>query len=551
MKKWIFLLVAAVFLLCAGAASASAATPKTTETVPKLILDGKEVKAAVPPMLIDDWVLVPIRTVAEHLGYKVGWDQDRKQVTVRDGSTEILMTLGSKTALVNGREMSMNAAPVLLNDTTLIPLRFVSESLGVQILWDNKDKAVYLYTDAAGKPGADEPSGHGQDEGAEPENPAGSGQRPDSPAEKGGDNGDTGDAGKPASGGGNTGTEAPGGGAGRDEGQQQEEGPSGTPDPDPPAEPAKLSEIRYQPNVLVLTYTGTLTPVVHYLSGPERLVVDLVHAEFADEFSSGFSSGIVPDYRPVLTEAPAGGQIAEMKVSGDSHVTGIRFSKFSDNPRTVRVVLDLSALPPYELTNHEDLGVVTLRLKPEAPPVPAKDRYIVVLDAGHGGSDPGAKSLSGKWEKDFNLSVVKKVKEILSKESKIQLVLTREGDTYPTLDDRINLANSLNADLFISVHGNSNTKPDVNGTETYYWRPESQPLAELLHKNAVAATGFKDNGVRTAEFKVVKYTTMPAALLEVGYLSNADNEKKMLDEKFQQRVAEAIAATIKQYFKLS
>jgi N-acetylmuramoyl-L-alanine amidase len=584
MKKWFFLLFAAAFLLCANAAWTSAKAPKTTEPVPKLFLDGLELNAATPPKLVNGWVLVPIRIVAENLGYKVGWDSANKQVTVQEGSTQILMTLGDTTALVNGRAVTMQTPPTLDSDTTLIPLRFVSETFGLQILWDNHDKAVFLYTVAANDAGEDksppgsEPDG-GADSGAETDNDAnanpgsdsetvqdsktdeGSGKEESGNETSGNAEPENASSGKTESGnaenqagngGENSGVKPPAGGTQDNQGESgKEDGASGPLIPDPESEPARLSQIRYEPNALVLTYTGSLTPVVHYLSNPDRLVMDLIHAEFADEFSSGFSSGIVPDYFPKLTEAPSYGQIAEMKVNGDLLVTGIRFSRYSENPRTVRVVADLSQITQYELTHDDERGVIRLLLNRETSSAPAKDSYVVVLDAGHGGSDPGAKSISGKWEKDFNLSVVKKVKEILSKESKIKLVLTREGDTYPTLDDRINLANSLNADLFISVHGNSNNKSDVNGTETYYFRPESLALAELLHKHATAATGFKDNGVRTAEFKVVKYTVMPAALLEVGYLSNAANEKKMYEENFQQRVAEAIANTIKQYFKLS
>jgi N-acetylmuramoyl-L-alanine amidase len=113
----------------------------------------------------------------------------------------------------------------------------------------------------------------------------------------------------------------------------------------------------------------------------------------------------------------------------------------------------------------------------------------------------------------------------------------------------VNLANSLKADLFLSVHANSYYKA-TNGTETYYTRANSQAFAKLLHKNAVAATGFKDGGVRTAGFKVIKYTTMPAVLLEVGYLSNASDGPKLFTEALQNRVAAAIAASIKQNFNL-
>ncbi len=560
MKKWISLLFAAALMLCLNVAWTSAAAQKSTETVPKLYLDGKELEAAVPPKLVDSSVLVPIRTVAENLGYKVGWDGKKKQITVEEGSTQVSMTLGVSKATVNGKTVSLAAPPVVQSDTALIPIRFVGETFGLQILWDNTSKAAFLYTDATAETGgtdgeasgnpdgtADSDAGLGSGEGSGPQPGTNPGNGTGSVPEPGSGTGGNGQAGnvEGEDGGGTSGTQNPENPDGSQTGGQQ----GGSADPAPKV-PAEIHQIRYEPNALVLTYGGTVTPTAHTLKDPDRIVVDLAHAVFAGDFTSGFASGIVPDYFPDKKSAPAPGQIAEMIVNGDPLVTKIRYSRYSDNPSTIRIVLDLNQASNYELIHDAGKGEIRIRLQKASVSVPAPDSYTVVLDAGHGGSDPGAKSVTGRWEKEFNLSVVKKVQAILSKEGKISLVLTREGDTYPTLDDRINLANSLNADLFVSVHANS-YKPEINGTETYYNRQESRAFADLLHKNAVAATRFKDNGVRTANFKVIKYTTMPAVLLEVGYLSNAANEKELFKDEFQDRVAEAIALSIKQYFNLS
>jgi N-acetylmuramoyl-L-alanine amidase len=144
---------------------------------------------------------------------------------------------------------------------------------------------------------------------------------------------------------------------------------------------------------------------------------------------------------------------------------------------------------------------------------------------------------------------VLKVQALLAGEERIKLVLTRESDTYPSLDDRFNLANSIAADLFVSVHANSYTAA-TNGTETYYSRPDSLDFAKVMHSLLTSATGLKDNGVRNAGFKVIKYTKMPAVLLEVGYLSSKIDEPKIWTEALQNRVAAAIVTGIKQYLKL-
>jgi N-acetylmuramoyl-L-alanine amidase len=128
-------------------------------------------------------------------------------------------------------------------------------------------------------------------------------------------------------------------------------------------------------------------------------------------------------------------------------------------------------------------------------------------------------------------------------------VLTRQGDTYPTLSDRYNLANSLGADLFVSVHANSYTSA-TNGTETYYTRPESKDFANLMHALLVQATRLKDNGVRQKSLAVTRETKMPAILLESGYLSNKIDEPQLWTDDFQNRVAQAIATGIKQQLKL-
>lgn len=582
MKKWVSLLFVAVLMLCfhAGVSSAaaakqpaSAAKQTAAAPVPKLYLDGKVLEANAPPVMINSSVLVPIRTVAENLGYSVDFDAKKKLVTVKAGTTLILMTLNDPIATVNGKQVKLVEPPKLQTDTTLIPLRFVGETLGLQVLWDNPSKSVFLYTDTStGEPGAEGNPGTGNgsgDGGTKPGDSGGAGgnDNPETGSEGNGTSNGNGTGNGDGTGGGNSsgsGDNGAGTGTGNGSGNENGSGGNGTGSGNgagvgtgtggtgegngttpPLGDPAKLRQINYQPQAVILTYSGNLAPTVSKLTGPDRFVIDLPNAEFAESFSAGYSSGMLPDYTPVLTGIPSSGTIAEVPVGGHDVLTKVRFSKYSDNPKTVRVVLDLSQAWDYELSNDAAYGEIRIQLVKPA----VKNGYTVVLDAGHGGSDPGAKSVSGKWEKEFTLSVVKKVQAILAGESKINLVMTRVEDTYPTLDDRVNAANSLQADLFLSVHGNS-YKPEINGTETYYYRSDSLDFAKVLHKQVAAATGFKDNGVRIGNYKVIRETTMPAVLLEVGYLSNKSDEPAMYDEAFQNRVAAAIAASIKQYLNL-
>lgn len=177
------------------------------------------------------------------------------------------------------------------------------------------------------------------------------------------------------------------------------------------------------------------------------------------------------------------------------------------------------------------------------------DRLKVVIDPGHGGIDAGATGVSGKYEKDFTLSLSKKVEQLLKKESDIEVLMTRSDDTFISQESRQRpkYANEVKADLFISIHGNTFSDSSVSGTETFYYHKNSQSFAEIMQKHVVEATGFRDRGVMERDLFVVKETEMPAALLEIGYLTNQEDEAKMWMDDFQNRVAASIVAGIKEY----
>lgn len=176
-------------------------------------------------------------------------------------------------------------------------------------------------------------------------------------------------------------------------------------------------------------------------------------------------------------------------------------------------------------------------------------KYKVVIDPGHGGADAGAEGASGRYEKDFTLSVAKKVEKLLEQESQIEVFMTRTDDSYISQESRFRpkYANELNADVFISIHGNTFDDPSVSGTEVFYYHKNSLHFAEILQKNVVKATGFRDRGAKKGDLFVVRETKMPAALIEVGYLTNPGDESKMWTDGFQNDVANAIVEGIKEY----
>lgn len=296
---------------------------------------------------------------------------------------------------------------------------------------------------------------------------------------------------------------------------------------------ANIGGISFSDNRLLIAVDQNVTPNVFTMTNPQRIVIDLPNTKFADTFSNGQNLDST--------------QNGFLDISGYPEVSKVRYALFSNNPSTVRIVLDMNVAKMGELINEND-GLIILDLNKEATPG-SNGKKLVVIDAGHGGKDPGAISVTKNTEKEFNLAVALKVEALLKKEENIDFVLTRSSDTYPALSDRVKIANDLNADLFISIHANAGSAT-ASGVETYYTRPDSLALAEVMHKYLVASSGLSDRGVRSKSLHVTRETKMPAVLLECGYLSNSSDNAKLYTEDFQDRVAAGIVKGIKEYLSL-
>jgi N-acetylmuramoyl-L-alanine amidase len=246
-----------------------------------------------------------------------------------------------------------------------------------------------------------------------------------------------------------------------------------------------------------------------------------------------------------------------------------------------------------------DLGSIVLRgpveraiKEPPAKPIGKYTIRSIVIDAGHGGRDPGAvgRRLRIK-EKDVTLSMAKKLKRILE-DSGIKVTMTREKDVFIPLPERARIANSSGADLFVSVHVNASRSSSLSGFECYYlseatddnaraieafenatlttdeeaavehsssldktlWdmkltenRRESAELSNFICKSVESNLTTRNRGTRTARFYVLKYTRIPAVLVETGYISNKFEELKFRDENYVNRIADVIAKGILSY----
>jgi len=187
-------------------------------------------------------------------------------------------------------------------------------------------------------------------------------------------------------------------------------------------------------------------------------------------------------------------------------------------------------------------GVVSSEAGTNPDPQPP----IVVLDAGHGGYDPGAIGKTLK-EKEVNLEITLKVGELLTQKG-IAVTYTRSDDQFVGLEERSNIANSLNASLFVSIHNNANQLSSISGTETYFYAPADTPdlyaqrnerarLANAIQTELVANLQRLDHGVKEANLSVLRNTQMPSVLVEVAFISNPTEEALLQNNDFINRAA--------------
>jgi N-acetylmuramoyl-L-alanine amidase len=266
---------------------------------------------------------------------------------------------------------------------------------------------------------------------------------------------------------------------------------------------------------LVISGDGELVESIHSLHNPERLQVDLQYARFA------------PD-------------IVTPEIENDQ-VRGIHLISIS--PALARIELDLAYFAGYQLENSADRR----RLSLDFYSSPLIQKRIIV-DAGHGGIDLGASGRQGTREKAINLEVALRLKDLLEGAGAVVL-MTRPDDTFISLYERPYQANYLDVDLFISVHTNNHPDRSVKGIEVFYYpsHSESQGLARDILDALTRYTGFIPLGVKTEDFVVIRETQMPSILLELGFLSNFQEESVIMTQEFKENAAWAIFQGILKY----
>ena len=201
----------------------------------------------------------------------------------------------------------------------------------------------------------------------------------------------------------------------------------------------------------------------------------------------------------------------------------------------------------FEKIRIQDLDIASL-------PNVKHGKYKVVIDPGHGGSDPGAVGINGLRETDIVLDVSKSVSGFLTNKG-VKTILTRNHEGTLELQPRVTKANNSRADAFVSIHANATRgkRKDVNGLETYYYSGnKGYSLAKNIHKQILnASLQSPDRGVRRSRFYVISKTSMPAALVEIGFVTGMYDSALLRQKAYRDKMAFAIAKGILNYLKVS
>jgi N-acetylmuramoyl-L-alanine amidase len=296
----------------------------------------------------------------------------------------------------------------------------------------------------------------------------------------------------------------------------------------------------------IITNNG-VRPQVQLLSNPTRLVIDL----------AGVTVG--PTERKEVTS-----YIKEVRIGQFDSQTGRMVVELDENYTIRPWEVQIRSLAPnrwyIQLPKFQTPDIYTppeenVAIKvPPAKPLPqsssssssyySNSRSVIVIDPGHGGKDPGAIGLRSIQEKKIVLDISQKVTQILEKRG-YRVIMTRQNDRFVSLQGRVNIAEKYKAKAFISIHANSisRSKTSVNGVETYYYS-SGYRLAQSIHRSIIRRLDVRDRGVRKARFYVLRKTSMPAVLVEVGFVTGSSDSAKLSNASYRQRMAEAIAEGI-------
>ncbi|MFN7525345.1 MAG: N-acetylmuramoyl-L-alanine amidase [Aphanizomenon sp.] len=248
-----------------------------------------------------------------------------------------------------------------------------------------------------------------------------------------------------------------------------------------------------------------------------------------------------PNTVVILIQPASGVTLSVLNQEGDKFLA-LKLQRY----RQIRPIVNLPPLSPPKQPL-PDLNSSQPQTRPRRPV--RQGKIVVIIDPGHGGKDPGAIGIGGVQEKNIILPIGKRIAEILERNG-IQVIMTRDSDYFVTLPGRVTMAEQANASVFVSIHANSagENRPEVSGLETYHY-DTGLTLARIVHSKILQSLNIRDRSVRRARFYVLRKNSMPAILVETGYLTGRDDVAKLRTSAYQNQMAEAIAQGILQYLR--
>ncbi len=646
-----------------------------TFKVAQLSINDQLIQSDVPPVIHNDRTLVPLRIIMENIQADVNWNSGKQEVVVKTVDKEIVLQINNSIAMVNGVNSPLPdaVAPKLINGRTMVPIRFVAETIGLEVNWNNSTQTVLLKHKPVEIPNVNavRASAINVGNGYLPEIRIKTHQEVSyqvsnltNPTRLVVDLKNT-----------------------RfdliDKRNMQADGVYRLPIIDSGVKLIRMSQFKTQPletrvvleldtavthkisydpatGDMVISFTNHVKSVkteqqnmkevvviegdnvsnynVLRFNNPERLVVDIKDAQLSGANYNISVNGRVaknlrvsqfaPDslYKPDdkivrvvidlqeqqsyadfhfevknnqllvhlegkplsnISYAATSWTVSKLVFRGNSPTRyqvkrlansniieilvpktneGLQFSDIEVNDHMIkkltvdrtssnqhdRILIEMEKDVDHRLLSPELTKDLEVEFK-------HKNKYreiLVVIDPGHGGTDPGAVSSKLK-ESHVVLDVSLRLNKLLT-DAGFRTHMTRSTDVFINLDDRVKIANEVNGDVFVSVHANSFTNPSAQGIENLYYPSESDPkdnrnnkrLAEIFQDNMIKDLGGTNRGiVARSGVKVLRDTKMPAVLTEMGFISNPNEEAKLATEAYRQKVAESLYKAIVQYFE--
>ena len=559
-------------LICTNVVSVQAQALETEEVVVMseerassislYVNDRKVETTAQDPVNIDGRVLVPTREVFEALGASVQWQGATKQVTIQYKKTKVLLKVNDREGFVNGKSTLMDVPTQIINNKVLIPIRFVSEAIGLKVHWDAKERAVRISEPV----NTDNNTSNGQGSAGESKMPQITNITMN---EVSGELIATITAHAPLQDA-NVMT-MPGRVVVDINGSINGLASSITPVSNTYVHTIRTSQFTADTTRIVFDMLTDAVTVNKSLSSDRKQVVITLKKQGGGQTGGnngnntpseptvpnpGVNPGLKYEYsgKPVIhlnqIKGLSAGQIkvtddyrnkqlvfdlganygkdipSGTKTVGDGFVKNIVIS----TKATTTITVNTATIYTPEITS-KDGNIQIQLIRPSK-----KYDKIVVLDIGHGGSDSGAVGNNLK-EKDINFDQGMALYRLLEADKNIKVYMTRETDVYPTLQFRATLANEIEADLFVSIHNNSASSPNIVGAETLYFPSNTdlrgKQVAQLMQDVLVKQCGMGNRGIKgRSDLYVLRNTNMPAVLLETGFISNAEEAAKISNPTF-------------------